>query len=178
VIELLNAGHVPNGFDSGEPEINDFLIRLARVHTEAGYSRTWVTADPATQQVQGFVSMAASSQPVRLASAGDTKALLGERLSSSPFNRVPVLLIAYWGVQKDLQGRGIGNELLNFAFKQVVSLAGIIGITGIVLEALTEALVPRYQKLGFVLLPYPDREKRRMFMDMPYVVAAVEATKM
>ena len=171
MIELLNAGHVPNGFDSGEPEINDFLIRLARVHTEAGYS-------PATQQVQGFVSMAASSQPVRLASAGDTKALLGERLSSSPFNRVPVLLIAYWGVQKDLQGRGIGNELLNFAFKQVVSLAGVIGITGIVIEALTEALVPRYQKLGFVLLPHPDREKRRMFMDMPYVVAAVEATKM
>jgi GNAT superfamily N-acetyltransferase len=177
VIELLNAGHVLDGFDSGEQEINDFLIRSARAHAEAGYSQTWVTVGPDSRQVQGFVSMAASSQPVRWASGGAAKVRLGERFAAAPFNRVPVLLIAYWGVRKEVQRRGVGNTLLNFAFTQAASMAKTIGITGIILEALNDALVPRYEKMGFVLLPYPEREKRRMFMDMPTAVAAVDAMR-
>jgi hypothetical protein len=176
VIELLNAGHVLDGLDSGEPEINDFLHNDALAHGKVGYSKTWVIPNPADQQIQGFVTLAASTQPLSVVKLGEADSkVLGGVLATAPFNRVPVVLIAYWGVQKKFQGHRVGNELLKFAFEEAMRVSGRIGFTGIVLEALNDKLVSSYERKGFVLLPYPDPRKRRMMMSMDTARTSLEA---
>jgi hypothetical protein len=64
--ELLTSSHVRAGFECGEADINHYLIDNALRDGEAGLSRTWVIARAENRSVQGFVSLSATSQQVRI----------------------------------------------------------------------------------------------------------------
>jgi hypothetical protein len=62
--ELLTRDHRLDGFDCGEHDINEFLINDALGQADAGFSQTWVIASD--HVVQGYVSLSAASQPVKV----------------------------------------------------------------------------------------------------------------
>jgi hypothetical protein len=58
---LLTGEHRLEGFDCGEPALNDWLTRRALGNQEAGSSRTWVVIDePARMVVAYYASSTAS----------------------------------------------------------------------------------------------------------------------
>lgn len=164
--EPLTAEHVRAGFDCGEPDINRFLLDDALAHGEAGFSRTWVIARPEDRAVLGFVSLSAASQPVQVKVQGKTKPLLSGLLSTCPYPAAPVLLLGQLGRRKDLGKSGIGTRLLILAIVKTVELSAHVGISGVVLDALTDDLLTYYRRARFERLPYPDKRVRRMLLTM------------
>lgn len=171
--ELLRADHVLEGFDCGEPDINRFLLEDARIHADAGFSQTWVIARPDDQVVLGFVALSAASQPVKVKIQGKTKPLLSGILATCPFPAAPVLLLGQLGRRKELTKGGIGSRLLIFAIVKTVELAKQVGVTGLVLDALTDELLGYYRKVKFERLPYPDKRVRRMLLTMADAKATI-----
>jgi hypothetical protein len=162
--ELLAPEHDLTGFDCGEPDINRFIHEDARTHAAAGFSRTWVIAQPETRLVLGFVSIAAASQPIRARVNGKMKPLLKGILASCPYPAAPVLLIGQLGRRQELTKDGIGGRLLAHAIVMSLELSERVGISGIVLDALTDDLVKYYRKFRFERLPNPDKRVRRMLL--------------
>jgi len=172
--ELLTAEHVLDGFDCGEPEINHFLLKDARLHSEAGFSQTWVIARPEDRIVQGFVSLSAASQPVKVKVQGNKfKPLLGGILATCPYPAAPVLLLGQLGRRKELIKGGLGSRLLIFAIFQTVEIAKQVGVSGLVLDALTDDLLAYYRRAKFERLPYPDKRVRRMLLTMADAKATI-----
>jgi hypothetical protein len=164
--EVLSRDHVLDGFDCGEPEINQFLLEDALVHSEAGFSQTWVIARPEDRVVLGFVALSAASQPVKVKVQGKSKPLMSGILSTCPFPAAPVLLLGQLGRRKDLQKSGIGGRLLIFSIFKTIEISEQVGVSGLVLDALTDNLLSYYQKARFERLPYPDKRVRRMLLTM------------
>lgn len=160
----LSREHVIAGFDCGEPEINDFLIKHALDEAAAGLSRTWVIARPEDQLVLGYVSLSAASQAVRVKIQGKAKTLMQGVLASCPYPEAPMVLLGRIGRQKDLSKSGLGTRLLSFAIVKTLRVAEEIGVAGIVLDAMTDDLLGYYRKMKFERLPYPDQRKRRMLL--------------
>jgi hypothetical protein len=45
MVSLLTSEHRLDGFDCGEPALNDWLARRALGNQQAGSSRTWIVID-------------------------------------------------------------------------------------------------------------------------------------
>jgi GNAT superfamily N-acetyltransferase len=177
--ELLTRSHVCADFECGEADINHYLIAEALRDGEAGLSRTWVIARAENRSVQGFVSLSATSQQVRIKVPGkqgkkakQTKLLPGS-LASIPYPEAPMILLGRLGVETACAGQGIGTRLLIFAIEKTLRISNEIGVAGIVLDAMTDDLLDYYRKMKFERLPYPDPRKRRMLLTL----ADVRATK-
>jgi hypothetical protein len=56
--------------------------------------------------------------------------------------------------------------LLIFAIVKTVEVAKQVGVSGLVLDALTEDLLGYYRKKKFERLPHPDKRIRRMLLTM------------
>lgn len=164
--ELLGTQHVMEGFDCGEPDIDRFLLHDARTHADAGFSQTWVIARPDDHVVLGFVTLSAASQPVKVKIQGKTKPLLSGILASCPYPTAPVLLLGQLGRRKESAKSGIGARLLIFAIIKTVEVARQVGVSGLILDALTEDLLGYYRKKKFERLPHPDKKVRRMLLTM------------
>jgi hypothetical protein len=171
--ELLTRKHRVNGFDCGEPDINRFLIHDALAQAEAGFSQTWVIATD--HMVQGYVSLTAASQPVRVKQGGTSKKLLTGILGTCPYPDAPMVMLGRLGRRTEQAKSGVGKRLLIFAIVKVVRLSEEIGIAGIVLDAMTDDLLSYYRKMKFERLPYPDTRKRRMLLTMADAKATIAA---
>lgn len=173
----LAAHHRRDGFDCGEPEINDFLIRHAGPDTELGLSRTWVVARPGDQAVLGFVSLSAASQAVRVKIQGKQKKLLSGPLASCPYPDAPMVLLGRLGRSTEMARSGLGTRLLSFAIVQTLKASEHIGIAGIILDAMTDDLLSYYRKMKFERLPYPDPRKKRMLLTIADAKATMASMK-
>lgn len=52
------------------------------------------------------------------------------------------------------------------AIVKTVELSAHVGISGVVLDALTDDLLTYYRRARFERLPYPDKRVRRMLLTM------------
>jgi hypothetical protein len=177
VPEPIAPRHVLDGFDCGEPEINRYLHHDALAHAQVGFAQTWVIAQARTHAVQGFISLSAASQAVRVRDGASTKKLVTGVIASCPYPDAPMLMIGRLGRHKDLAKSGIGARLLTFAIVKAVRLSEEIGIAGIILDAMTDDLLSYYQKQRFERLPYPDKRKRRMLLTIANAKAALDEAR-
>jgi len=117
--------------------------------------------------VLGFVALSAASQPVRVKLQGKTKPLLIGILATCPYPAAPVVLLGQLGRRQEMARSGIGGRLLTFAIVKAV------GVSGIVLDALTDERLGYYKKAKFERLPYPDKRVRRMLLTMADAKATI-----
>lgn len=162
--ELLSENHILDGFDCGEPEINEYLLGRAAEESVIGLSRTWVITNPKDRVVLGFVSLSSASQAVRIKIQGKQKNLLSGVLASCPYPEAPMVMLGRLGRRKELGRSGLGTRLLSFAIVKTLRVSEDIGIAGIILDAMTDDLLTYYKRMKFDRLPYPDLRKRRMLL--------------
>ena len=135
---LLADRHQLDGFDSGEPSLDDWLKRRARARQASGASRTYVACE--ADRVVGYYALASGAIAVESAPG---------RFKRNMPNPIPVAILARLAVDRVFQGRGIGRALFRDAGRRVVHAADTIGIRGIVVHAISEEAKRFYPALGF-----------------------------
>jgi GNAT superfamily N-acetyltransferase len=143
VPQSLAATHLLDGFNCGEPSLDDWLRRRALTNHLNGASRTFVVVDP-DQCVLGYYALAAGA----VAHQDATSAV--RRNMPDP---VPVMVLARLAVDARVQGIKLGAALLQDAVTRVRSVAENAGVRALLVHALNERAKQFYEYYGFRASP-------------------------
>jgi GNAT superfamily N-acetyltransferase len=138
-IERLAAQHRREGFNCGEPALDDFLLQQAGQLERRGFGKTYVVVEDQNTQVIGFVTL----------SAGQVEASHLPTNLKLPRYPVPVLRIGRLAVDKTQQGRGTGKHLMSFALHLALEFSERVGLYAVLLDAKNEKAKAFYETLGF-----------------------------
>jgi GNAT superfamily N-acetyltransferase len=136
--ESLGGDHQIDTFDCGEPVLDEWLRRRARANQAAGASRTYVVCE--AKRVVAYYALASGA----IAQAG-----VPGRFRRNMPDPIPVAVLARLAVDRNYQGRGLGQALFRDAARRVANAAETIGIRGIVVHAISEEARKFYIALGF-----------------------------
>jgi len=141
--------------------MNDFLHRYARRNRKLGLSATWVL--PLSGSESGEAKQAVAAYFTLASSTVSRESIPVER--SLPGYPVPVVLLARLAVDRQFQGRGLGEKTLVTALLQSVELTknGLPAL-GLVLDVLDETVLSCYQTFN-LFQPFTDTPMR-LFMPM------------
>jgi GNAT superfamily N-acetyltransferase len=143
--EAISRHHDRQEFDSGSPELNEYLQRYARQNHESGGAKTFV-AVPFSQprRVIGYYSISPGAIEFTRVPARLTKTL-GRY-------EVPVFRLARLAVTASLQGRGIGADLLLAAGVRALSAAAEVGGVALAIDAKDHPAAVWYERFGALRL--------------------------
>ena len=138
-VRKLTAADLVDGFDCGQPALNQFLQRYALVSQKANSAQTYVCCQ--ADVVVGFYSLAAGSVDPESAPPRTMKGLAR--------HPVPVLILARLAVDQNHQGKGLGKALLRDALLRTAQAADIAGIRCLLVHAKDDAARKWYEAWEF-----------------------------
>jgi len=150
-----------NRFDCGNEMVNTFVRKSLKKRIRRHISQGYVLLD-ATGAFVGFYTL-------------DTFSIAREQFdpqkqpAGSP-PMIPVVKLGMLGVDKKLQGMGIGKRLLRDAIHKTKEISEIAGCAGIYLLAEKDA-IPFYLSLGFH--PLEERLPQPMFLDISLILKSI-----
>lgn len=158
---LLGEKHVLDGFDCGEPSLDEWLIDRARSNQDRDFTRTFVIADE-NWTVLGYHSLCAGmihrNDAPRSAKGGQAPA------------DIPVALLARLAV--DRRGTGLGAALLRHALLASVAAARNVAFRAVMVDAIDARAADFYRKYGFE----PSRiSATKLLLPMNRILASLEA---
>lgn len=130
-------------FDSGVPELDDWLRRRARANQAGGASRTFVVCEGS--RVIAYYALASGA--VRTPEAPG-------RFKRNMPDPIPVAVLGRLAIDRTYQGRGIGRALVRDAGLRLLNAAEILGIRGVLVHAISDDARAFYEAVGF--LPSPS----------------------
>lgn len=134
--------HDREGFDCGEPSLNQYLRALATQHQRTGVATTHVLLEDDTpSRILGYYTLAAAQM-----SLDDLQAADRRRLPRYP---LPVARLARLAVALHEQAHGLGESLLQHAVKRCLALRGELGIHALLVDALHARAAAFYRLYGF-----------------------------
>ena len=147
-IRLLLPGDALEDFTSGEPTIDEYLLRFAKSMQRAGGPVTYVAVEE--QFVVGYIRLVSGS-----IEREDAPERMAKGMGSYP---IPVQVLARMGVHKGSQGQGLGAELLLAALLTVARAAELVGVRAVVTHPLNFGLTAFYGRYGFEHFRDPNYE--------------------
>lgn len=139
--EPVGRHHDRRGFDCGAPELNAYLARYARQNHESGGAKTFVAVPPAAPtRVLGFYSISPGAIEFARVPAGLTR-----RLGRY---EVPVFRLGRLAVDRSVQGRGLGGELLLTAGARALAVAAEVGGVALAIDAKDVDAARWYARFG------------------------------
>jgi GNAT superfamily N-acetyltransferase len=143
--EPIGRQHNRKQFDCGSRDLNEYLARYARQNHESGGAKTFVAVPRAEPtRILGFYSVSPASLEFSRVPARLTKKL-GRY-------EVPVFRLARLAVDRSVQSRGLGGDLLLAAGERVLAVAAEIGGVALLIDAKDENAVTWYQRFGALTL--------------------------
>lgn len=139
---VLAAGHQLDTFDSGVPPLDDWLKKRARGNAASGASHTYVACDGA--RVVAYYALAAG--------AVDLVAAPGRFKRNMP-DPIPIVVLGRLVIERSHQGKGLGRALFRDAGLRVVHAADIIGIRGLLVDAISVDARAFYLAVGMTVSP-------------------------
>lgn len=136
--EHLSAEDDLSTFDSGIPELDDWLRRRAAGNEATGASRTYVVR--AAGRVIGYYALATGA----VAQAAATG-----RVRRNMPDPVPIMLVGRLAVDRTYQGRGIARGLLRDAVLRTLQVARTAGIRALLVHAVSTDAKRFYEHCGF-----------------------------
>ena len=146
--EPLTSDHDLSVFDSGKPPLDDWLRNHALDIQQRDLGRTFVWTEPATHQVVGYFTLIAHS-----VERATVSARFGHGLSA----QIPSILIARLALDRSLQHRKLGVQLLLDALQKVAEVSLRVGTRLIVVDAIDEEAAKFYEHCGFKRRPGDTR---------------------
>lgn len=145
--EPIAKAHDRKGFDCGQPDLNDFLMRHARQAHESGASKTYVAVDNADgKTVLGFYTL--SPAHIDFDAVPDaTRPAGGGRHAIGGFR------LGRLAVSISCQGKGIGGELLVAAARRCIRVSSQVGGTLLFIDAKDERAAQWYRSYGAIAIP-------------------------
>lgn len=163
--EPIGKKHDRESFNCGDDALNDFLRRYARKSHEAGGAKTFLAIDDADNKlVLGFYSLSPASVEY-----DRTPEIIRRGLAR---HDVPSFRLGRLAVSQEMQGRGLGGQLLLAAGRRCLLAAAEVGGVAIVIDAKNERVAQWYQSYGAVaLLDAPQT----LLLPLSTVAAALKA---
>ena len=158
--EPLADRHNLDAFDSGEPELDDWLRRRARANQITGASRTFVVCRDLN--VVAYYALAAGA----IASSEAPG-----RLRRNMPDPIPVIVLGRLAVHRPEQGQRLGSLLLRDAVLRTHQAAQAAGIAGILVHAISENAKRFYLRWGFVECPSDPRTMVARMRDLDALLA-------
>lgn len=141
--EPLDRRHRLEGFDCGEPALDEWLGKHACAANASGAARVLVvTTDDDPETVVGYYALAAA----HVEPADATERARKGQPSRRP---VPAVLLARLAVDRRHQGAGLGRSLLQDVLLRCVEAADAIGIRALLVHAKNERAKAWYERYGF-----------------------------
>jgi GNAT superfamily N-acetyltransferase len=125
-------------FDSGEPDLDEYLRRRALPNHLQGGSRCYVSCRDG--RIAGYYALASASIQHR--------DLSGRYRRNMP-DPVPAILLSRLAVDLKEQGSGLGKSLLRDAITRSVAAADIVGVRALLVHALHDRARAFYLKYDF-----------------------------
>lgn len=138
--ELLIEAHKLDQFTCGKPALDSWLKKRARANHAAGASRTYVVTDDDNQVIAYYCISAGGMNHV------DAPGPIRRNMPDP----IPMAIIGRLAVDQNYQGRGLGPALLRDAVTRIGQAAHIMGVRGILVQAIDEDAKGFYEAFGFV----------------------------
>jgi GNAT superfamily N-acetyltransferase len=143
--EAISKKHNREDFDCGEEALNEFLRRYARKSHELGGSKTFLAIDDTSKSnVLGFYSLSPASVEY-----ARTPEIVRRGLAR---HDVPGFRLGRLAVDRRVQGRGLGGQLLLAAGRRCLLAASEVGGVVMVIDAKNERVAGWYASYGAVPL--------------------------
>jgi GNAT superfamily N-acetyltransferase len=136
--EHLSAEDDLSAFDSGVPDLDEWLRRRAAGNEATGASRTYVVR--AAGRVVGYYALAAG---------GVAQATATGRVRRNMPDPVPVMVLGRLAVDRNYQGRGVAKGLLRDAILRTLQVARMAGIRALLVHAISPEAKRFYEHCGF-----------------------------
>jgi len=136
---LDRSRHDRRDFDSGEPELDEWLRRYAGQNRRGDTAATWVIATPAGR-VAAFASLAMTS--IDRSAAPDP-------VSRHAPDPVPALLLGRLAVDREFAGLGIGTALVAHVLATALELNVKAACRAVVVVAIDDDARRWWERLGF-----------------------------
>lgn len=144
--EPLTAAHGLDGFQSGEPVLDDWLKSRALDNMALGASRTFVITRANTAEVIGFYALA-MGQVLH-------QDVTGAMRCNMP-RAIPAVILARLAVDHRAQGQGLGAALLQDAVTRSLRAITKVSARLLIVHAISPAAEAFYERHGFTRLPVP-----------------------
>lgn len=145
-IEPLGKSHERSQFACGVPALDEYLVRFARQNHESGIAKTFVAVGPdSPRRVLGYYSISAG--------AIERENLPVRAVKRFPNFPIPVARLARLAVDREFQGRGLGEDLMMDSLNRVLRASGDIGIVAMLIDAKDEKARRFYARYEFESLP-------------------------
>ncbi|MDO9267819.1 MAG: GNAT family N-acetyltransferase [Methylobacter sp.] len=139
---LLTVDYWLDDFACGVDSLDNWLKKRAYPNQINGASRTYVVSEG--KRVVAYYCLASGALELN-----NTPASIRRNMPDP----VPIVLLGRLAVDKAYQGRGLGVALLQDATVRTAQAAGILGIRGLLVNALSVEAKAFYQHHGFVSSP-------------------------
>ncbi|HXC24666.1 MAG TPA: GNAT family N-acetyltransferase [Gemmatimonadaceae bacterium] len=141
--EPIAKKHHRDAFDCGEPAMNHFLRNHARQSHEAGGAKTFLAiSDEDGAAILGFYSLSPA-----LVEYARTPGIVKRTLARYD---VPMFRLARLAVHRDMQGQGLGGQLLLSAGRRCILAATEVGGVALLIDAKHERVAAWYKSYGAV----------------------------
>ena len=161
-LELLQRVHPRRGFRSGGEKVDDWLVTKALQHQEKRLSVTKVLLDEAGT-IAGYYTLTTGQLDF-----GDLPPDLAKGL---PRRLLPVVVLAWFGVNLDRQGQGLGRLLLAQALSDCHHAGKTLAFIAVVVDCLSDTAKTFYQRWDFRELP---GHPYRLFLSAKQLEAMME----
>ena len=155
VIEPLGPQHDRSVFSCGEPALDNYLRRRASQDARRLVARVFVALGDAPGEIAGYYTLSAASFE-----KDEMPADLSKRLPHYP---VPAAVVGRLAIDRDHQGRGLGETLLLDAIRRVVRASAAIAVYAVIVDAKNDRARAFYERYGF--RPFASLP-RRLFLPL------------
>ena len=155
VIEPLGSHHDRVAFSCGEPALDAYLQRQASQDIRRRVAQVFVAIGDVPEQIAGYYSLSAASFE-----KDNLPSTLAKRLPHYP---VPAAVLGRLAINREQQGRGLGEMLLLDAIRRVVRASTTIAVYAIIVDAKTDGAQAFYERSGFRAF---SSEPRRLFLPL------------
>lgn len=138
----LAAGHLLDQFDCGVRALDDWLKRRARSNAASGASHTYVACNGVT--VVGYYALAAGAVEVTAAPG---------RFRRNMPDPIPIIVLGRLAIDTSQHRKGLGRALFRDAGLRVLQAADIIGVRGVLVDAISDEAKAFYLALGMTVSP-------------------------
>ena len=144
-IQVLQKSHDRKAFNCGEPELDNYLQKIARQHVNKGIAKTFVLIDSKTpQSILGYMSLSACE-------------ILADEIphhwKKKYPHKLPAMKLARLAVDINQQKKGYGQLLMVDALHKALNVAKNLGIVGLFVDAKHRKAKTFYKQYGFLALP-------------------------
>lgn len=161
-VTRLAPNHDTDAFCCGEPEIDEWLQRTALAEGNNGRISPWVCID-----AEGKISAYFALKTIPVVD-GD----LSRKLKNGDGTDSSAILLAKMGLHNDHRGKKLSRHLMMEVFRSCYEADRHSAVRLMIVDALTDRLVPFYQNFGFKTM---ESTERRLVQKMSAVRSLVNS---